>query len=142
MPTNAPTPAVKDATLSITDTWGSRWVSAVNADPENRHIGRMSRFGLRLESNDGDHADFLYTEGTLTPGTPAPGPQEDFIHLQGSAAAWSELSDANAAPRRHDLLALLKAPGGLAVIVGYDGLLRHLRVITRLVEIGKANATT
>lgn len=128
--------------MGITDAWGSHWVSAVNADAENRHIGRMSRFGLRLECNDGDHADFLYTEGKLTSGTPVPGPQEDFIHLQGSAAAWSELSDANAAPRRHDLLALLKAPDGLVVVAGYDGLLRHLRVITRLVEIGKANATT
>ncbi|WP_258803554.1 hypothetical protein [Pseudarthrobacter sp. NS4] len=128
--------------MSITDAWGSHWASAVNADPENHHIGRMSRFGLRLESRDGYQADYVYTAGVLTPGKPAPGTQEDFIHLQGSAAAWVELFDANAAPRRHDLLALLKAPDGLVVVAGYDGLLRHLRVITRLVEIGKANATT
>lgn len=127
--------------MTITDDWGSAWVAAVNADPENRHIGRMSRFGLRLESVDGHSVDFVYTAGVLTSGSPAPGAQEDFIHLQGSPAAWSELAHPNAAPCRHDLLALLKAPEGLAVVAGYDGLLRHLRVITRLIEIGKANAT-
>jgi hypothetical protein len=132
----------KDGTLSITDAWGTHWVSAVNADTENRHIGRMSRFGLRLESNDSDHADFVYRAGVLTSENPEPGPQEDFVHLQGSTCAWAELADPNAAPRRHDLLALLKAPDGLAVVAGYDGLLRHLRVITRLVEIGKTSATT
>src|SRR5688572_6767403 len=108
MPTKGPTPAgslpAKNGTLSITDAWGSHWVSAVNADSENHHIGRMSRFGLRLESQNGDHADFVYAAGMLASGNPAPGPHEDFIHLHGSPAAWAELSDANAAPRRHDLL--------------------------------------
>ncbi|WP_156642265.1 hypothetical protein [Arthrobacter sp. B6] len=127
--------------MSITDAWGSHWVSAVNADTENSHIGRMSRFTLRLESTEGDKANFVYRAGLLSSGDPAADSQEDFIHLQGSPAAWAELADANAAPRRHDLLALLKSQEGLTVVTGYDGLLRHLRVITRLVEIGKANAT-
>jgi hypothetical protein len=69
-----------------------------------------------------------------------PGLQEDFIHLQGSTSAWAQLADPN--PPRHDVLALLKAPDGLAVVAGYDGLLRHVRVITRLVEIGKTIVTT
>lgn len=128
--------------MSFTDVWGTAWVSAVNVDRENQHIGRMSRFVLRLESRDGEYADFVYRAGTLVSGNTDPASHEDLIHVVGSAAAWNELSDANAAPRRHDLLALLKAPEGLEVVAGYDGLLRHLRIITRLVEIGKASATS
>ncbi|SDW91466.1 hypothetical protein SAMN04487912_105347 [Arthrobacter sp. cf158] len=125
--------------MSITDIWGASWVLAVNADRENRHIGRMSRFMLRFELEDGEHADFLYAAGTLSFASADP-TGEDLLHIAGGAAAWAELSDANAAPRRHDLLALLKAPQGLEVVDGHDILLRHLRVITRLVEIGKKDA--
>jgi hypothetical protein len=117
--------------------WLDGWVDAVGADPENAHIGRWSTFVVRLEDGGGSALVLRYERGTVVvdPGGTA---QPDLV-LRGPRGAWRELVDASAAPRRHDLLSLTKAPDGLEVVAGRDSLLRHLRVLTRLVELGRAH---
>lgn len=63
----------------------------------------------------------------------------DVIHLRGSDSTWLELADADAQPLRHDLLSLIKSDDGIEVVSGWIELVRHLRVISRLVEIGKSH---
>lgn len=114
------------------------WVTAVNNDPECHHVGRFTRFtvdargpgqGLRLHFSAGKVRVVEWQEDL---------PMGDLIELQGGASAWLDLADLNAPPRRHDLLALIKAEDGIVVISGRIELIRHLRVLTRLVQIGKS----
>jgi hypothetical protein len=115
-----------------------RWVAAVAADPENAHIGRWSTFVVRLEDDEGGALVLRYERGTVVADPVGAAPPD--LVLRGPRSAWRELVDADAAPRRHDLLSLTKAPDGLEVVAGRETLLRHLRVLTRLVELGRAHA--
>lgn len=114
-----------------------RWADTVNADPENAHIGRWTSFVVRARDGAGHEETVRYDRGTV-----ALGPVEDtgaaVITVCGPPSAWRELADPQAAPRRHDLLALTKATDGIEIVSGRDHLIRHLRVLTRLVELGKA----
>lgn len=114
-----------------------RWVEAVNADAENAHIGRWSSFVVRAQDGAGGEETVDYHQGAITIG-----PVEDagsaVITLHGPPSAWRELADPQAAPRRHDLLALTKVADGIKIVGGRDHLIRHLRVLTRLVELGRA----
>ncbi len=112
-----------------------RWTAAVALDAENAHIGRFSTFALCLDEPGTDSVHLTYHHGALDVGevsTPA-----DRLELRGPASAWAELCSRHPAPRRHDLLALTKAPDGLEVVTGHEHLLRHLRVLNRLVELGR-----
>lgn len=114
------------------------WVTAVNGDPECRHIGQFSRFSVEVVCS-GWSLRVHFSEGILVIVESEQAlPAGDVIQLQGGASAWRDLADGNAPPRRHDLLALLKAVDGIDVISGRNELIRHLRVLTRLVEIGKS----
>ncbi len=115
--------------------WLTGWAAAVEADPENAHIGRWSSFVVRLADDGGGAVVLRYHHGTVGI-DPADGPDAD-LELRGPRSAWRELLDARAAPRRHDLLSLTKAPHGIEVVAGREHLLRHLRVLTRLVELGR-----
>ena len=117
--------------------WLQGWAEAVAADPENAHIGRFSRFTVRLRDDEGGDVVLAYDRGTVTIGDGAGAAAE--IELRGSVRTWREVVDADAAPRRHDLLALTKLPDGITIEAGREHLIRHLRVITRLVELGKAH---
>lgn len=118
-------------------TWLDGWTAAVNEDAENAHIGRFTRFTARLRELEGGTVFLRYDSGTVT----AERGRESVadIELHGSPSAWRELVDPGAAPRRHDLLSLTKAPDGIEVVAGREHLLRHLRVITRLVEVAKSH---
>lgn len=113
-----------------------RWADAVNADPENAHIGRWSSFDVRVQDDTGAEQTVHYHCGTVTLG-PAGETSEAVITLRGSSRAWRELADPHAPPRRHDLLALTKVPDGVEIVAGRDHLVRHLRVLSRLVEVGR-----
>lgn len=127
------------------DTWIARWSAAVAADPENAHIGRFSYFAVRVQEDTGAERIVRYTRGTVSWGTAdgdaASVPEAPaVITLRGSRSAWRELVDPHARPRRHDLLALTKVPDGIEIVSGRDDLIRNLRVLTRLVELGRACA--
>lgn len=121
--------------------WLEGWADAVNADPENAHLGQWSAFVVRLLDDEGGEQVVRYSSGrvTLGPAEPIGGTGGAVIALRGSRRAWGELVNPQAAPRRHDLLALTKASDGIEVVGGRDHLIRHLRVLTRLVELGKAH---
>lgn len=121
-------------TLDVLDPW----ISAVNTDPECCHIGRFARFSVEIDTCDGDRTYLTYATGQLYMHHEGEPLQTD-IRLSGSNAAWCELVDPSAAPRRHDLLALLKAPDGIEVLAGWPEMLRNLRVLSRFVELGKTH---
>lgn len=116
------------------------WAAAVAADPENAHVGRFSAFTVRLADDAGRHVLLRYEHGRVAVEASATDAEEpaDLV-LRGPVAAWAELGDPDAAPRRHDLLALTKAEDGLEVVAGREHLLRHLRVLSRLVELGRTD---
>ncbi|MGY1828656.1 MULTISPECIES: hypothetical protein [unclassified Blastococcus] len=114
--------------------WLTGWARAVAADPENAHIGRFSVFTARLVDDRGGDVLVRYDRGVVGIGDGGPGAD---LELRGPLSAWRELVDPGAAPRRHDLLALTKVPDGLEVVAGREQLIRHLRVITRLVELAR-----
>lgn len=114
-----------------------RWVDMVNADPENAHIGRWTSFVVRARDGAGGEEMVRYDRGTVALG-PVENTGAAVITLCGPPSAWRELADPRAAPRRHDLLALTRVADGLQVVAGRDHLIRHLRVLTHLVELGKA----
>lgn len=116
----------------------AEWVRRVNDDPENAHIGRWSSFVLRAGVDDGPDVLLRYDRAVLSV-EPVAGDAAADIELRGPRSAWRELADASAAPRRHDLLALSKAPDGIRITGGRDQLLRHLRVLNRLVELGRTD---
>ncbi|MGH3316460.1 MAG: hypothetical protein ACRDO0_09990, partial [Nocardioidaceae bacterium] len=112
-------------------------------DAENAHIGRFTDLTVRLADDHGgdvvlhyDHGR-VHVEDALQSGK-GRAPDADLV-LRGTTSAWAELVDSGALPRRHDLLALTKAADGIEVVSGREHLLRHLRVLTRLVEIGRAH---
>lgn len=114
------------------------WAAAVNADPENGHIGRWSSFVVRAQDEDGTERTVRYDRGTVSLGDPGGERHVDaVITLRGPRSAWRELADPDARPRRHDLLALSKLPDGIEVVAGREHLIRHLRVLTRMVELGR-----
>jgi hypothetical protein len=113
--------------------WLDAWAGAVAADPENAHIGRFSDFVVRLLDPDGGDVVVHYDHGTvrLDDGTTS------LIVLRAARRTWRELVSSDAPPRRHDLLSLVKAVDGIEVVEGWDHVVRHLRVVTRLVELGR-----
>lgn len=114
------------------------WARAVAGDPENAHIGRFSTFTARLVDDGGGDVVLRYDHGAVLVEDGRPGAD---LELRGPVSAWRELVDPAAAPRRHDLLALIKAPDGLEVVSGREHLIRHLRVITRLVQLARLQHT-
>ena len=114
--------------------WLAGWARAVAADPENGHIGRFSTFTARLVDDRGDDVLVRYDRGAVR--VEEGGPVAD-LELRGPVRAGQELGDPGAAPRRHDLLALTKVADGIEVVAGREHLIRHLRVITRLVELAR-----
>lgn len=133
------------------------WTDAATNDAENRHIGRSTQFVVLAENTTGAAITIRYDHGTVdwrtgeTNDTPSPDihgraafaeADVDHIHLRATDATWRELANPSAAPRRHDLLSLIKTDDGIEVLSGWLALVRHLRVISRLVEIGKAHDIT
>jgi hypothetical protein len=132
----------------------TRWADAITNDAENRHIGRSTQFVVLAENTTGAAITIRYDRGIVdwhtgdtadrqSPDTPVgtgfAANEVDRIHLRATDAVWRELANPSAAPRRHDLLSLIKADDGIEVLSGWIALVRHLRVISRLVEIGKAH---
>ena len=114
----------------------SGWLTAVNADPENAHIGRFSHFVLEALTPEGGRVTLKYSAGSVTLKEETSEVAGD-IQLRATRRTWMELFDPHAPPRRHDLLSLTKAPDGIEVVSGWTDLVRHLRVLSRLVELGK-----
>jgi hypothetical protein len=121
--------------------WLDGWVAAVGQDAENAHIGRFTDVTVRLVDDRGGDIVLHYDHGRVHV-QDAPDDDEESdadLVLRGPTSAWAELVDPEAMPRRHDLLSLTKAADGIEVVSGREHLLRHLRVLTRLVEIGRAH---
>lgn len=123
--------------------WLDGWASAVAEDAENAHIGRFTDVTVRLVDDRGGDVVLHYDRGRVhvedAPQSNDDGAPEADLVLRGPTSAWAELVDPEASPRRHDLLSLTKAADGIEVVSGREQLLRHLRVLTRLVEIGQAH---
>jgi hypothetical protein len=117
--------------------WLEEWADAVAVDPENAHIGRFSDFAVRLLDTDGGDVVVHYDHGTVRWDDGA----TPLVTLRAARRTWRELVSSDAPPRRHDLLSLVKADGGIEVVEGWEHVVRHLRVVTRLVELGRTVGT-
>jgi hypothetical protein len=108
---------------------------AAGGDAELAHIARFSSFAVELASTSG-RVEWVRVARGVVDGSPAQA-GDDVLRLRADDAVWRELVDADAAPRRHDLLSLTKVADGIDIVEGRTTLIRHLRVINRLVEIAK-----
>ncbi|MFC7404612.1 alpha/beta fold hydrolase [Georgenia alba] len=132
--------------------WLETWLHAVGSDAENAHVGRFSRFVVDAWTTEGERYVLGYDGGVVRlehddgpPGSATHhregvsdvGSQEDRLVLRAPRDVWRELADPSAAPRRHDLLSLTKADDGIEIVTGREVMIRHLRVLTRLVELAK-----
>jgi hypothetical protein len=126
----------------ISRAWLEEWAAAVAQDAENAHIGRFTDVTVRVVDDDGGDVVLHYDHGRVhvedAPEAEHPPSDADLV-LRGPASAWAELVSSEPLPRRHDLLSLTKAADGIEVVHGREHLLRHLRMLTRLVEIGRAH---
>ncbi|TIH29569.1 hypothetical protein D4765_17830 [Subtercola vilae] len=111
-----------------------------NTDAELGHISRGADVIVRAECIGGTTTWMsISAEGVAAETNPLTRHSAETIVLRAPVSAWAELADPDAAPRRHDLLALTKAPGGIEIVEGRTSLIRHLRVLNRIVEIGRSN---
>lgn len=106
-------------------------------DPEFAHISRWSRYAIVAASA---HATVrvVVRDGVVLLGDSYP--DLETLYLRASLATWHELLSRTAPARRHDLLALVKAEDGIEIVAGRATMIRHLRTITRLIEIGRDHA--
>lgn len=111
--------------------------AAAAEDPEFAHVARWSRYAIVAET---PHASvrIVVLDGAVSL-SDAPHDLET-LKLRAPVSTWRELASRSAPPRRHDLLALTKAEDGIEIIAGTATLIRHLRSINRLVEIGREHA--
>ncbi len=126
----------------ISRAWLDEWAAAVAQDAENAHIGRFTDVTVRVVDDNGGDVVLHYDHGRVQVEDAPDAEHRAFdadLVLRGPASAWAELVDPEPVPRRHDLLSLTKAADGIEVVRGREHLLRHLRVLTRLVEIGRAH---
>lgn len=123
----------------ISRSWLDGWADAVARDAESAHIGRFTDMTVRLLDGRGGDVVLHYDHGRVgvTDGPGEARPLAADLVLRALPPVWAELVDPKPAPRRHDLLSLTKAVDGIEVVSGREHLLRHLRVLTRLVEIGR-----
>ncbi|MBP5935739.1 hypothetical protein [Streptomyces acidiscabies] len=118
------------------ESWIGRWIEHVWKDPELCHTGRFSNFLIELVVSDGREIKLTYRAGTLALGDSEESDGET-LTLCADLHTWTELFHGPPQPLRHDLLALLKHSQGIELRKGRLTLIRNLRVITRLVELGK-----
>jgi hypothetical protein len=114
------------------ETWRSRWLDQVAANPEFRHASRMTAMSLALIAPDvawglkvtPSHVAVLPGLDDLDPQAPR------FI---GSTSAWSAFLKPMPAPHDHSVLGMARRRDDFS-IDGLESVIRHLRVLTVIFE--------
>lgn len=119
--------------------WIQQWIGLVEIDKELSHIGKLSRFSLRLVC--GEQATTLSFSGGKFK---LIGDDEllvgDVVEFCGDRAAFEKLFQVSPEPLFNDFLALEKNQPGFTIPSDRIYLLRHLRVLQRLLAIAPRRA--
>jgi hypothetical protein len=111
--------------------------NAVQHDRELQVIGKYSDFWIDAVSPGNWRAVLNFQGGTLVSASPADLPQEHIV-LSATQAGWGQVFDPKPKPQQHDLLALAKNSPDVTIGGSDVELVRNLRVLARLVDLGKA----
>lgn len=117
------------------------WISALahsaESDPELRHVGRFSDFWILASVPGVGQMALRYVGGTLQVASTDDLPTER-VDIAATPAGWRLLFEPVPKPLSHDLLAMSKHSPELTLGGSQAVLVRNLRVIMRLVDLGKA----
>lgn len=126
-----------NTSLVISDLWFTHLANAVQADRETQIIGKYSDFWIDAVSPGNWRVALNFREATLVP-APWKDLPGDHIVLSATQAGWAQVFDPQPKPQHHDLLALAKNSPDVTVGGSDVELVRNLRVLARLVDLGKA----
>ncbi|WP_284989529.1 hypothetical protein [Arthrobacter sp. efr-133-TYG-120] len=122
---------------TISESWFAHLGNAVQGDRELQVIGKYSDFWIDAISSGNWRAVLNFREGILLTVPPDELPQ-DHIVISATQAGWGQVFDPEPKPLQHDLLALSKNSPDVTVGGSAVELVRNLRVLARLVDLGKA----
>lgn len=118
----------------LSSIWIDRWLEKVAQDRELSHIGKLSRFGVKLTAGNVTacfnfiQGQFEYVEGDLTT-------DFDVVEFVGSRQAWEKMLKVIPDPLHNDFLAMEKIHDEFSIPSERVYLLRHLRVLQKLMNI-------
>lgn len=121
----------------ISEPWFARLGTAVQSDRELQVIGKYSDFWIDAVSPGNWRAVLNFREGRLVTASSAELPREHIV-LSATESGWGQVFDPQPKPQLHDLLALAKNSPDVTVGGSDVELVRNLRVLARLVDLGKA----
>lgn len=121
----------------ISDVWFTHLANAVHADRELQVIGKYSDFWIDAVSPGNWRVVLNFQNSSLIP-TPWKDLPADHIAISASPTGWGQIFDPDPKPLLHDLLALGKNSPDVALGGSDVELVRNLRVLARLVDLGKA----
>jgi len=125
------------ASSAISELWFTHLAKAARNDRELQVIGKYSDFWIDADSPGNWRIALNFREANLIP-TPSKELPRHYIVISATQAGWEEVFDPQPKPLHHDLLALAKNSPDVTVGGSDVELVRNLRVIARLLDLGKA----
>lgn len=122
---------------TISESWFIHLGSAVQSDRELQVIGKYSDFWIDAVEPGKWRAVLNFRKGSLVAASPEELPQQHIV-ISATKTGWGQVFDPQPKPQQHDLLALAKNSPDVTVGGSDVELVRNLRVLTRLVDLGKA----
>lgn len=122
---------------AISELWFTHLANAVHGDRELQVIGRYSNFWIDAVSPGHWRVALNFHGSSLIP-TPWKDLPLDHIVISATPVGWGQIFDPQPKPLLHDLLALGKNSPDVTLGGSDVELVRNLRVLSRLVDLGKA----
>ncbi|GAB13259.1 hypothetical protein ARGLB_037_01100 [Arthrobacter globiformis NBRC 12137] len=122
---------------AISEEWFTALAEAVHSDRETQVIGRYSDFWIGAVSPGNWQVALSFRISELVPAPWEDLPREHIL-ISATQAGWEQIFDPQPKPLHHDLLALAKNSPDVTVSGSDVELVRNLRVIARLIDLGKA----
>ena len=118
----------------LSSNWISQWLEDVAVDKELSHIGKLSRFIIKL-TIDKEIIYFRF-ESCVFQVIDSPSKADcDLVDFSGSREAWKKIFKVVPEPLYNDFLALEKIHPDFSIASDRVYLLRHLRVLQKLFSI-------
>lgn len=118
----------------LSSEWVIQWLETAGKDKELAHIGKLSRFRLKLTVGD-TIAYFEFNQGKFEIVYADLVPDCDLVEFVGSRQAWEKMLKVVPDPLYNDFLAMEKAHHEFSIPSERIYLLRHLRVAQKLFNI-------
>lgn len=127
----------KSTSPAISDAWFAQLGNAVQHDRELQVIGKYSDFWIDASSPGNWRAVLNFRGGSLMAASAEELPANHIV-LSAAQAGWRQLFNPRPTPLQHDLLSLAKNSPDFTLGGSDIELVRNLRVLARLVDLGKA----